>query len=320
MLTIRYVVSIFSIAMMVLGADVVAGQDYPTKPVRILTGGPGGSNDILARLLAKELTDVWNKPVIVENRSSGIIPIEIVSKASPDGYTLLVNGNSIWIVPLLEKVPYDPVKDFSPVTVAITSPAILVVFPQLPVKSVMELIDLAKAKPGQLNYAAGASGSSNHLATELFKSMAGVNIVRIQYKNVAQNVIALIAGEVQMLISSTASLAPHIASGKLRALAVTSAQPSALAPGLPTVSASGVPGYQAEQMLSIFAPAKTPVTIINLLNREIVRVLNRADVKEKLFSSGVETVGSSPQQLAITMKSEMARTSKVIKDAGIREK
>ena len=185
-------------------------------------------------------------------------------------------------------------------------------------KSVKELIDLAKARPGQLNYAAGASGSSNHLATELFKSMAGGNIVRIQYKSVVQNVTAVIAGEVQMIISSTVSLGPQIASGKVRALAVTSAKPSALAPGLPTISASGVPGYQAEQTLNVYAPAKTPANIIDLLNREIVRVLVRPDVKEKLFNTGGEAVGSTPQFLAATMKSEITRMSKVIKDTGIR--
>ena len=303
--------------MMVLGAGVVAGQDYPTKPVRIVTQGIGSNTDVVSRLLAQELTGVWDKPVIVENRSTGIIPIEVVSKASPDGYTLLVIGNSIWTIPLLGKVPYDPVRDFSPVTVAITAPSILVVTPALPVKSVKDLIALAKAKPGVLNYASGAIGSSNHLATALFSSMAGINIVRIQYKGIGESVIALVAGEIQILFASTAALAPHIASGKVRALAVTSAQPSALAPGLPTISASGVPGYQANQVNSLFAPAKTPETIINRLNRDIVRVLNRPDVKEKFFKTGLETVGSSPQQLATAMKSEMARIGKVIKDAGI---
>ena len=318
MLTTRSIVSIFSIPMLILGVGVVAGQNYPTKTVRIVTGGIGNSVDIVSRIIAQELTGVWNTPVIVENRGTGVVTPEIVSKASPDGYTLLVVGNSVWTAPLFEKVPYDPVKDFSSITVTATAPSILVVPPQLPVKSVKDLIALAKAKPGVLNYASGAMGSSNHLATALFASMAGINIVRIGYKGIPASVVALVAGEAQMLFASTASLAPHIASGKLRALAVTSAQPPALAPGLPTVSASGVPGYQAEQVLRLFAPAKTPANIINRLNRDIVRTLNRSDVKGKLFSAGVEAIGSSPQQLATTMKSEMARLSKVIKDAGIR--
>ena len=318
MLTTRSVISIISIATMFLGAGVVSGQNFPTKPIRIVTGGIGTANDFLARLVSKELADVWGKPVIVDNRATGITDIETVSKAVPDGHTLLVIGNSLWNVSLTQKVPYDPVQDFSPVSQAITSPSVLVVTPSLPVKSVGELIAMAKAKPGVLNYGSGAPGSSTHLSSELFRSMAGINIFHIQFKSVGQSIPSLFTGEVHMVIASLALFSPHMASGKVRALAVTSAQPSALAPGLPTIAASGVPGYQVEQLLNIFAPAKTPETIVNLLNREIVRVLNRADVKEKLFSSGVETVGSSPQQLASTMKSEIARMGKIIKDAGIR--
>ena len=318
MLKTRPAVSIISTAMMFLGAGVVSAQNFPTKPIRIVTGGVGTANDFLARLVSKELTDVWGKPVVVDNRATGITDIDIVSKAVPDGHTLLVVANSLWNVSLTQKVPYDPVRDFSPVSLAITSPSVLVVTPSLPVKSVRELIDLAKAKPGVLNYGSGAPGSSTHLSSELFKSMAGINIVHIQFKSVGQAIPPLMTGEVHMVIASLALHSPNIASGKVRALAVTSAQPSALAPGLPTIAASGVPGYQVEQLLSVFAPAKTPENIVNLLNREIVRALNKADVKEKLFNSGVETVGSSPQQLASTMKSEMARMSKVIKDTGIR--
>ena len=318
MLNLRFVAGMFSAGLMVASASVASGQAFPNKSIRIVTGGVGGATDRLSRFIADRLTDVFGKPVIVENRSSGIIPIETVSKAAPDGYSLLVNGNSFWIIPLLRKVPYDPVRDFSPITIATSGPSILTVNPKLPVNSVWELVALAKAKPGTLNYSAGAVGSSTHMATLLFASMAGINIVHIQFKSFSASINATISGETQIVIGSASSLMPHVTSGKVKALAVTTAQPSALAPGLPTVSASGVPGYRVDSLVGMWAPAKTPASIINRLNQEIVRALNRADIKEDLFKIGVEPVGSSPGELAAVMKSETATLSKLIKDAGIR--
>jgi tripartite-type tricarboxylate transporter receptor subunit TctC len=309
---------IVSGGIVVLGAAAVYGQDYPNKPMRIITAAGGGATDVAARLIAQGLAGGFGQPVVVENRPSSLVG-EIVAKAPPDGYTLLVVGSAFVIGPLLQKTSYDPLRDFSPISLTSSSPNILVVHPSLPVKSVKELIALARARPGELNYGSGPAGSSPHLAAELLKSMAGVNIVRISYKGGGPAVIGLIGGEVQLMISPAGSVSTNIKSGKLRALAVTSAQPSALLPGLPTVAATGVPGYESSSLVGMLAPAGTPETISNRLNQEIVRVLNRVDVKEKFLNAGLETIGSSPGQFAATMKSEIAKWGKVIKGAGIKD-
>ena len=254
----------------------------------------------------------------MDNRASGIVTAEAVAKAPPDGYTVLVYGSTIWITPLLQNTPYDPVTDFAPITLVAISPHAIVVHPSLPVKSVRELIALAKAKPGDLNYASLGTGTSTHLGAELFKSMAHVNIVRVPYKSAATQMADLLSGQVQMTFSTTGAAMPHVKSGRLRALAVTSAKPSALMSGLPTVAASGLPGFESGAIYVMFAPSGTPAAIISRLNQETVRYLNQADVKERFFSAGLEAVGSTPEELAAKMKSEMARLGKVIKDAGIR--
>jgi tripartite-type tricarboxylate transporter receptor subunit TctC len=317
MLTTRLTVSIALVGIMILSAGLVSGQEYPNKPIRIVTDAAGGNTDLQARLIAQGISGPLGQPVIVDNRPSGVIPIEVVSKALPDGYILLVNSGTLWIEPLLRKTPYDPVRDFSPITLAAMSPLILVVHPSLPVKSVKDLIALAKAKPGELNYSSGPTGGPNHLAAELFKSMAGVNIVHVSYQGGGPAVTALMGGEVQLLFSLAATATPHVRSGKLRALAVSSAQPSALAPDLPTVAMT-LPGYEAGSMTGMFAPAKTPQAIINRLNQEIVRFLKTPETKEKFLSAGIEPVGSSPAESGAKMKSEMAALGKVIKDAGIK--
>jgi tripartite-type tricarboxylate transporter receptor subunit TctC len=312
------VVWMFSVGLLVLGAGFASSQSYPNKPIRIVTIEAGGGGDLAARLIAQGLSGSLGQQVLVDNRGGGVIAIEIVAKAPPDGYTLLLYGGTLWIGPLLQKVSWDPVRDFSPITLAVTFPNIVAVHPSMPVKSVKELTALAKARPGELNYGSGSIGASTHLAAELFKSMAGVNIVRVPYKGGGPATIALVTGEVQLMFATVGLVTPHVKSGRLRALAVTTAQPSALAPGLPTVAASGVPGYESASILGILAPAKTPEGIINRLNQEIVRALHRPEVKERLFSSGVETVGSSPVELAATMRAESAKWGKVVKEAGIR--
>lgn len=318
MLPLRYVVPLVVVSLTILGADTASCQNYPNKPIRIVTSGVGGGNDFTARLIAQGLTVSMGQQLVVENRGSGVIPGQVVSQAPPDGYTLLVAGGNFTIGPLLEKTPYDPVRDFFPISLVTSAPNILVVHPSLPVKSVKELIALAKARPRELNYASAGAGGTIHLAAELFKAMASVNIVRIPYKSSATQMADLIGGHVQLTFGNAANVNPHVKSGRLRALAVASAQPSALAPDLPTVAASGLPGYESVQMSGIFAPAKTPGAIINRLNQEVVRFLRTADAKERFLNSGVETVGSSPEELAATMKSEITRLGKVIKDAGIR--
>ena len=308
----------FLIGLLVLGAGVACGQDYPNRPLRMVAAGtPGSGGDFVARLVAQGLTGSLGQQIIVDNRPAVIAP-ETVAKATADGYTLLVYSGALWTAPLLEKMPYDPVRDFSLIILVSTSPNILVINPSVAATSVKELIALAKSKPGALNYSSAETGGTAHLGAELFKSMAGVNIVRIPYKSGALALNDLINGQVQVNFASAGAVAPHLKSGRVRPLAVTSPAPSSLFPGMPTVAASGLPGFESIIRHIMIAPAKTPVAIIKRLNQETVRVLNDADVKEKFFNSGLEVVGSSPEQLAATMKSEMARLGKLIKDANIR--
>jgi tripartite-type tricarboxylate transporter receptor subunit TctC len=303
---------------MVLGAGTVQGQDFPNRPIRIVTGGTGGVLDTTARLVAQGLSSSVGQQVIVENRASGLIPSEIVSNAQPDGYTLLMTGSSLWIQPLLEKVSYDAVKDFAPVTLAVNAPNIMVLHPSVAAKSVQEFIAIAKAKPGVLNYASGQPGTSVHMAAELLKYMTGINMIRVPYKSAGAAVIGLLSGEAQVMFGTAPSVMPHVKSGKLRALAVTTAQPSQLAPGLPTMASAGLPGYvMVGAGNGIMAPPKTPAAIINRLSRDIVRVLHSPDVKEKLFLSGIEVIGSSPAEFAAAIKSDIKRGAEVIKFAGI---
>jgi tripartite-type tricarboxylate transporter receptor subunit TctC len=317
---------VFSIGLMVLGAGAAhgraassgSGQDYPARPIRIVSSEPGGSNDYAARLMVPGLTASLKQNVVVENRP-GIIAAEIVSKAAADGYTLLAAGGSFVLGPLLRTMPYDVLRDFAPVTLAVTSPSIVVVHPSSPIKSIRDLIDTAKARPGELNYSSASAGSANHLGSELFKAMANVNIVRVPYKGAGPALSALIAAEVQVSFASAGSAMPHIKSGRVRALAVTSAKPTALAPGLPTVASAGLPGYEAAVINGVHAPAKTPRAIVNRLNQAIVRVLNEPDVKEKFFQSGSDVMGTTAEASLAAIKAEIARMGKVIKDAGIRE-
>lgn len=315
----RVGVSTFCVGLMVMGTGVVLGQTYPNKPIRVVTAEPGGGGDVVSRIIGQGLTASLGQQVVVDNRAgSVVIQAEVMSKAPSDGYTLLVSGNTFWVLPLLQPVPYDPIRDYSPITVTTSSPAVLAINPALQANSVKELIALAKARPGALNYASGVMGSTTHLASELFKSMAGIDVVRISYKGAGSAAMAVITGEVQMMLIPMSTAAPYIKSGRMKALAVASAQPSALVPGLPTVAASGLPGYESATLHAVFAPARTPQAIVNHLNKEIVRYIRSTDATEKLFNAGLEIVGSSPEQSAVTIKSEIARLGKVIKDARIR--
>ncbi len=305
-------------AVLNIGNPVLA-QTFPSKPIRMVTGGVGGQNDFVGRLVAQGLSASFNEQVIMDNRGDGVVPGQIVSRATPDGYTLIVAGGSLWIGPLMRDAPYDTLRDFAPVTIMSKAPTVLCVNPALPISSVKELIALARAKPGTLNFSTGAAGSSSHLAPELFKAMAGVNMLRVAYKSGSARMAALLGGEVQLEFSTAGTVAPHIKSGRLRALAVTSAEPSALMPGLPTVAATGLPGYEYVGMTALLAPAKTPAPVITRLSQAVAGVLGQPAVKAKFFDSGVETVGSSPAELLNKMKAEIAKLGKVIKDAGIRE-
>ena len=328
MSTPRLVVWISSIVPVVLGTGAAwgqatpstgSGQPYPNKPLRFVTTGVGASTDLAARTVAQGLTDSVGWNVVVDNRGSTIAAAEIVSRAPPDGYTLLVSTDGLWRGPLLQKMPFDAVKDFSPISLTTRSPNILVVHPSLPAKSVKELIALAKARPGQLNYGAGAIGAATHMASEMFRLMAGVDIVHIPYKSSGAALTPLLAGELQVMFATTAGITPHIKSGRVRALAVSTSQPSPLAPGLPTIAAAGnLPGYESAATAGVFAPAGTPERIVNQLNEEVKRVLNRAEVKERLFNQAVEVISTSPAETAAFVKSDTATIAKLIKDAGIR--
>ena len=315
MLTAHFMVRTLVIGMVTTGVGIGHCQDYPNKPLRIVTSAPGAASDFASRLIAQGLTESLQQQVIVDNR--GNFAADVVSKAVPDGYTMLVDGASFWIGPLLQKTPYDPVKDFAPITTVTNAPLIMVVHPSVAATSVKELIALAKARPGELNYGTGPAGGSPHLATELFNSMAGVKIVRVGYKGAGPAVNALLGGEIQLMIPSASSVFALVKSGKLRALAITSARPSASFPGVPTVAASGLPGYESGVNTGIFTRANTPASIVTRLNQEIVRVINKPEMRERFLNSGVEVVGNSPQQFMALIKSEIAKWSKVIKDTGI---
>ena len=314
----RPILGMLLFSVMILIAGVASGQSYPTKPIRIFTFGVGGASDFTARLIAQGITGPLGQPVVVENRPTGVIPGDIVAKAPPDGYSLLVVGGTFWNGPLLQATPYDPIRDFSPITLANRSPLFVTVHPSLPVKSIKELIALAKGRPGVLNYASDGAGGPPHLAAEYFKSMAGVDIVGIRYKSGASQMAELIGGHVQLIFGNAAQVTLHIKSAKLRALAVTSAQPSVLAPNLPTVSASGLPGYEVDTMTGAFSPAKTPDAIIKRLNQEMVRYLKTVEARDRFLGINVEAVGTSPEEFGTVVRSEMARMEKVVKSAGIR--
>jgi tripartite-type tricarboxylate transporter receptor subunit TctC len=308
-------------AALLVAAASASAQEYPSKTVRIVASEAGGGGDFVGRLVAQGLTGVFGQQVIVDNRGGGVIAGELVARSAPDGYTLLLYGNTLWLLPLMRKqVPYDPHKDFVPVTLAARAVNVLVVHPSLPAKSVKDLIALARARPGQLNFSTAAPGTANHLAAELFKSMAKVNIVRISYRGAPSALNAVMSGEVQLMFATAAPAKPVIQAGRVRALAVTTATRSMTYPDLPTIAESGLPGFEVVTAHGIFAPARTPDAIVTRLHQEIVRVLQRPETKERFASIGAEPVGSTPAQLAAFMKDEVARMGKVIREAGIEEK
>ncbi len=297
-------------------APPASAQAYPTKPIRILTTEAGGQSDVVSRLIAQGITGPLGQQILVDNR--GVLAAEAAVKSPPDGYTLLLNGPFIWLAPLMRRTTtYDPARDLSPIMLAVTAANFVVVPVSLPVNNIRELIALAKAQPGKLNYATAASGGTPHLAGELFKIMAGVDITRVPYKGIPQGFNDLLAGRIDVMFPTAGSATPHVKTGKIKALAITSAQPSALFPGIVTVSDSGLPGYESGTMTGVFAPGKTPEPIIRRLNQEMVRVMSRPEIKERFAAGGLEVVASSPEGFATAVRSDMARMGKVIKDAGI---
>jgi tripartite-type tricarboxylate transporter receptor subunit TctC len=308
-------------ALAALSGGMACAQNYPNKPIRVITSEPAAINDVTTRVLAQGLALAMGQQVIVDNRggAGGAIAGEILAKATPDGYTLLSYGSSLWLAPFLrDKVNYNPLRDFAPITIAVSSPVVLVVDPSSVANSVRDLIALAKAKPSSLNYGSGGAGTTPHLAMELFKAMAGLDIVRVSYKAAGPAVNDLIGGQVQVMMVTAGSVMPHVKSGKLKALGVGSSKPSPLAAGLPTITSSGVPGYEFTSMWGIFAPAKTSMAIVRTLNQEMTRILKSTEIRERFLSMGVEAVGSTPEEFGTAVRLETKVLGKLIADLGIR--
>lgn len=302
-------------------ASAAWAQDYPTRSIRLVVPyAPGGATDILGRTLAEKLTQSIGQPVVVENKpgAGGLIGANYVAKAPADGYTLLVSSAATHATSafLYSSVPYDIVKDFASVTLLASYPNVLVVHPSVPAKSVKELIELAKAKPGVLNYASTGTGGTSHLAGELFKMMTGTDIVHISYKGSGPAVTDLLGGQVTLMFDSVASSLPLVTSGKLRALAVTGKNRSPALPDLPTVAEAGLPGFEASAWNGINAPAGTPPHVLRKLNAEIIKILATPDTKQRFAKVGAEPAGGSPEQFDAFIASEMDKWGKVIKKSG----
>ncbi len=306
-------------ATVVMGAS---AQTYPDRPVRLIVPtAPGASVDFIARLTGHHLTKALGQQVVVDNRAGAnqLIGTQIVARSAPDGYTILTTSTPFVTQPLLmTPPPYSPVKDFVPITLAAESPNILTVTQSLPVKSVSDLISYARARPGQLNYATGSAGASPHLAAELFKVMAKVDMVRIGYKGAGPAIIDLIAERCQLMFATAVSVLPHIRSGKLRALAVTTIRPSSLVPDLPTIAASGLPRYESSVSLGFVLPAGTASAIAARLNKEIVKIIQDADVKRAMLAEGVDAVASTPAEFAAFIKAETETWGALFKQINLR--
>jgi tripartite-type tricarboxylate transporter receptor subunit TctC len=301
----------------------VAAQDYPSKPIRfVVPYVPGGNTDILARLIGQKLNEAWKQQVIIDNRAgaAGTVGAELVARAPADGYTIIMGtfGNIIVANSLYKNLKYDPLKDFAPVALVSLPPGILVANPAVPVQNVRDLISYAKSNPGKLNYGSPGTGAWNHLFFELFNRSAGVFIVHVPYKGIAPAVVDLLGGQVQLAMSAFPTALPHVRSGKLRALAVTSAKRSGLLTDVPTVAESGLPGYEAAGWFGVLAPAGTPPTVIAKLNTEINRALELPEVKTSLASDGAEPAGGTPAQMAESARAGIAKWSKLIRELNLR--
>ena len=316
--------------MAVICADAAAqvpstggGQAYPAKPIRfVIPYPPGGASDVTARIIGAKMTEAWGQQVLIDNRpgANGIIALEHVAKSAPDGYTILmanVGPNAINPV-VYTKLPYDAIRDFAPVTLTTKVPQVLVANAYLPAKNIRELIALARSRPDQIVFASGGNGSSNHLAFELFKSMAGVKMVHVAYKGDAGAMTDAISGYVQLTMPTVIAAAPHINSGKLRPLAVGTPKRVPALAQVPTIAEAGVPGYESESWGGVMSRAGTPQAVIDRLHGEITRILKQPDVREKLQALGGEIVGSTPSEFSAYLKAEIAKWDKVAKAANIR--
>jgi tripartite-type tricarboxylate transporter receptor subunit TctC len=317
----RYVPIVWA-ALIGITAECALAQNYPTRPIRlVVASSPGGASDILGRMLAQKLSDEFGQQVVVDNRggASGVIGTDIVAKAAPDGYTLLIIQPSLTINPsMISKLPYDAVRDFAPVSLVVDAAQIMTVNPAVPAKNVKELIALAKTKPGTLMFGSPGVGTSPHLTAELFKLTAGVDMPQVPFKGSGMAYVSLISGEVSVAFSTVLSALPHVKSGKIRALGVTTLKRVAVVPDVPTIAESGLPGFESSQWFGILAPARTPRPIVERLYQALLRVSNGPEVKERLTAEGVDVVNRKPDEFAAVIKRELTQWAKVIKAAGIK--
>ncbi len=312
-----------ALAILAVTCHQAQAQSWPDRPIRVIVPfSAGGSNDLTARVIAEKLSQAFGQPVLVENRvgAGGSIGADAVAKSPPDGYTLLQasgsthGGNSA----VYKALPYDPVRDFAPISMLVRTPFILAVHPSVPANNVRELVALAKASPGKLNYASFGTGSSSHLVAELFKTMTGIDMVHVPYKGSAPAVVGTVSGETQVVFDVINTTGPHIKAGRLKALAVGTATRSPVLPDTPTVAESGVPGFEATVFFGWLAPAGTPRPIIDRLHREIVRALALPDVREKLAGMGNEVVGNTPEQFSTQIVAEVAKWQKLVRERGLK--
>lgn len=298
-------------------ACAVQAQDYPVRPLRMVTSAVGGAGDVVSRTIAQAISGPLAQPVVVDNR--GALPgIEAVARARPDGYTLLLTSNIFWLLPLLNKVSFDPLRDFTHVALTVTTPNVVVVHPSLPVRNVQELVTLARARPGELNFAGGSTGTASHLAGEMFRLSAGVNMVFVPYKGAGPALNDAIAGHVHVLFSNLAASGPHVESRRLRALAITSARPSPLAPDLPTVASAGLTDYESEAIYGVFGPAGLPASAANRIEHEVIRALQQPQMRERFAAMKSQITAAKGSELRARIAGETKRMSRVIAQANIR--
>ena len=322
-MTIKNGIAMTAAALAVIvGAGNAAAQPYPSGPVRVVVPFPaGGGVDTTGRLIGQRLADALGKPFVIDNRpgANGMIGSEIVAKSPKDGYTLMVNGANFVTTPsLYSKVTYDPIKDYDPVSLLSVAPNVLVVHPSLPAKSVKELIALAKARPGQVNFAGSGSGSTPHLAAELFNTLANVKMVHVPYRGTGPAIVGLMSGEASVMFMPTTNAVQLVKADKLRGLAVTSSTRLSVLPQLPTVAESGLKGYESSQWYGMLAPAGTPAEILNVLNAHLVKIMQAPDMKQRMTDSGNVAVGSTREAFATHLKTEFDKWAKVIRQSGAR--
>ena len=314
---------LLTIALLACGTADTLAQAWPAKTVRIIVGfAPGGGSDIIARVIAQKLTEAWGQTVIVDNRvgASGIIGADLVAKAPPDGYTLLVSSQTSTAVAasLYSKLPYDVLKDFAIVTVLGSATTMIVVHPSLPPKTIQEFVTFVKANHKTLSYGSAGIGSTAHLAGELLNQSLGISMTHIPYKGESAAIAEVISGQIPLTFATLPAALPQVKAGKVRGLAITSLQPSPLAPGLPTVAQSGVPGYEVTAWNAVYAPAALPRDLVARINADIVKILGLPDVRERLAQLGIDRIGNSPDEAAAYLRTETARWGKVIKAANMR--